>query len=77
MHSEALHSPFRHRTPVQLDIAPLSGDRVLLLKEGHISLDVGIEQPCPRRIGGPEFDALPDRLLAELGVLDPGRGLVA
>ena len=31
-------------------------------------LDVAVDLPRPRRIGGPPFDALRDRLLAELGV---------
>jgi sulfonate transport system ATP-binding protein len=69
----------RHRPGVLLvthdvEEAVLLADRVLVLKHGQISLDVEIDLPRPRRIGGPEFDALRNRFMAELGVLDPGRG---
>ncbi len=72
----------RHRPGVRLvthdvDEAVLLADRVLVRKDGRISLDVDIELPRPRRIGGPGFDALRGRFLAELGVLGPGRGPVA
>jgi len=70
----------RHRPGVLLvthdvEEAVLLADRVLVLKDGRISLDVPIDLPRPRHIGGPEFDGLRDRFLAELGVLDPTRGL--
>jgi len=70
----------RHRPGVLLvthdvEEAVLLADRVLVLKEGRISLDLTIDLPRPRHIGGPAFDALRDRFLAELGVLD--RGLAA
>jgi sulfonate transport system ATP-binding protein len=63
----------RHRPGVLLvthdvEEAVLLADRVLVLREGRICLDVAIRLPRPRRIGGPSFDALRDRLLAELGV---------
>jgi sulfonate transport system ATP-binding protein len=57
-----------------VDEAVLLADRVLVLKEGSISLDLEVGIPPPRRVGGPEFDALRDRFLDELGALDPGRG---
>ncbi|HXA33378.1 MAG TPA: ABC transporter ATP-binding protein [Acidimicrobiales bacterium] len=68
----------RHRPGVLLvthdvEEAVLLADRVFVLKDGRISLDLGIDLPRPRRIGGPEFDAFRDRFMAELGVLDPGR----
>jgi len=44
-----------------------------VLTNGRVSLDVTIDLPRPRRIGGPEFDAYRDRFMAELGVLDPVR----
>jgi len=53
--------------------AVLLADRVMVLKDGHISLDVTVDLPRPRRIGGPEFDGLRDRFLAELGVVDAQR----
>ena len=63
----------RHRPGVLLvthdvEEAVLLADRVLVLHEGRISLDVAVGLPRPRRIGGAAFDALRDRLLAELGV---------
>jgi sulfonate transport system ATP-binding protein len=48
--------------------AVLLADRVLVLKNGRISLDLTIELPRPRRVGGPAFDQLRDRFLEELGV---------
>jgi sulfonate transport system ATP-binding protein len=70
----------RHCTGVLLvthdvEEAVLLADRVFVLKDGQISLDLTIDLPRPRRIGGPEFDAFRDRFMAELGVLDPGRSL--
>jgi sulfonate transport system ATP-binding protein len=69
----------KHRPAVLLvthdvEEAVLLADRVLVLKEGRISLDVAIDLARPRRVGGPEFDAYRDRFLAELGVVDPGPG---
>jgi sulfonate transport system ATP-binding protein len=63
----------RHRPGVLLvthdvEEAVLLADRVFVLKEGRISLDVRVDLPRPRRIGGPDFDSLRDRFLAELGV---------
>jgi sulfonate transport system ATP-binding protein len=63
----------RHRPGVLLvthdvEEAVLLADRVLVLREGRIRLDVAVDLPRPRRIGGEAFDALRDRLLAELGV---------
>ena len=68
----------RHRPGVLLvthdvEEALLLADRVLVLKDGRISLDLGIDLPRPRHIGGAEFDALRDQFMAELGVLDPVR----
>ena len=63
----------RHRPGVLLvthdvEEAVLLADRVLVLRHGRIGLDVAVDLPRPRRIGGPRFDELRDRLLAELGV---------
>jgi sulfonate transport system ATP-binding protein len=68
----------KHRPGVLLvthdvEEAVLLADRVLVLKDGRISLDVVVDLPRPRRIGGADFDALRDRFMAELGVFDPGR----
>jgi sulfonate transport system ATP-binding protein len=67
----------RHRPGVLLvthdvEEAVLLADRVLVLKQGSISLDLAIDLPRPRRLGGQEFDALRGRFMAELGVVDPG-----
>ena len=72
----------KHRPGVLLvthdvEEAVLLADRVLVLKQGSISLDLEVDLPRPRRVGGPEFDALRNRFMAELGVLDPNRGLGA
>jgi sulfonate transport system ATP-binding protein len=69
----------RHKPGVLLvthdvEEAVLLADRVFVLKEGKISLDLRIDLPRPRRIGGEEFDGYRDRFLAELGV-SQGRGL--
>jgi sulfonate transport system ATP-binding protein len=63
----------RHRPGVLLvthdvEEAVLLADRVLVLTDGRISLDRRVDLPRPRRIAGEPFDALRDRLLAELGV---------
>jgi sulfonate transport system ATP-binding protein len=65
----------RHRPAVVLvthdvDEAILLADRVLVLAEGRIGLDVPIEMERPRRKTSPDFDRLRNRLLAQLGVVD-------
>ena len=69
------HQPTVLLVTHDVEEAVLLADRVLVLKDGRISLDVIVELPRPRRIGGPEFDAYRHRFMAELGVLDPGRGV--
>jgi sulfonate transport system ATP-binding protein len=66
----------RHRPGVLLvthdvEEAVLLADRVFVLKEGRISLNLEVNLPRPRRAGGEEFDALRDLLLGELGVQQP------
>ncbi len=68
----------RHRPGVLLvthdvEEAVLLADRVLVLTDGRISLDESVDLLRPRRVGGAAFDALRDRLLAELGVLAGAR----
>ncbi|HEY1832457.1 MAG TPA: ABC transporter ATP-binding protein [Acidimicrobiales bacterium] len=70
----------RHRPGVLLvthdvEEAILLADRVLVLRDGRISLDQTVDLPRPRRMGGDTFDRLRDRLLAELGVIGEAAGL--
>ncbi|MEV1023288.1 ABC transporter ATP-binding protein [Streptomyces sp. NPDC050264] len=63
----------RHRPAVLLvthdvDEAIALADRVAVLDEGRIGVDIPVELPAPRRNGSPEYAALRDRLLVRLGV---------
>jgi len=63
----------RHRPAVlfvthDVDEAILLADRVLVLTEGRLSLDLPVDLPTPRPRTGPAFGALRARLLRELGV---------
>ncbi|MGW6334939.1 ABC transporter ATP-binding protein [Nocardia rhamnosiphila] len=63
----------RHRPAVLLvthdvDEAVLLADRVLVLDEGHIAVDLSIEQARPRRHGDPAVAHYREQLLAALGV---------
>ncbi|MFI9777484.1 ABC transporter ATP-binding protein [Streptomyces sp. NPDC051956] len=63
----------RHRPAVLLvthdvDEAIVLADRVAVLDEGRITVDIPVGLPAPRSHGGPEYVALRDRLLARLGV---------
>ena len=53
-----------------VDEALLLADRVLLLRDGRLELELPVTLPRPRHDFGPEFDALRRILLRELGVLD-------
>jgi sulfonate transport system ATP-binding protein len=64
----ARHKPGVLLVTHDVEEAVLLADRVFVLKDGRISLDLRVDLPRPRRIGGPEFDHLRDRFLAELGV---------
>jgi len=64
----ARHRPGTLLVTHDVEEAVLLADRVLVLREGRISVDLAVDLPRPRRIGGQAFDALRDRLLAELGV---------
>jgi sulfonate transport system ATP-binding protein len=41
-------------------------DRIIVLEEGNIALDVAVPLPRPRRRGAPEFAALEQRILDRL-----------
>ncbi|MGY0490873.1 ABC transporter ATP-binding protein [Streptomyces sp. WG-D5] len=63
----------RHRPAVLLvthdvDEAIALADRVAVLEEGRIGLDVPVELPAPRRHGTPDHAALRTRLLTCLGL---------
>jgi sulfonate transport system ATP-binding protein len=67
----------RHRPAVLLvthdvDEAILLADRALVLADGQITLDVRVGLGRPRDRGDHGFIALRSRLLAELGVTEPG-----
>jgi len=57
-----------------VDEALLLSDRVLVLTDGGISLDVPVEIPSPRLRGDSSFISLRSRLLAELGVDEAAEG---
>jgi sulfonate transport system ATP-binding protein len=64
------HQPAVLLVTHDVDEAILLADRVLVLTDGRISLDLPVEIPRPRRRGGEAFDVLHRRLLAELGVAE-------
>jgi sulfonate transport system ATP-binding protein len=51
-----------------VDEAIRLADRIVVLKAGRLALDIRSDLDLSRRLGGPEFDKLRARLLAELGV---------
>ena len=76
MHALVQELCARHRPAVLLvthdvDEAILLADRVLVLTDGRISLEVPVDVPGPRHRGDAAFVALRSRLLAELGVEEP------
>ncbi|ADP81097.1 ABC transporter ATP-binding protein [Pseudofrankia inefficax] len=79
MHALVQELCSRHRPAVLLvthdvDEAVLLADRVLVLTDGHISLDVPVELPSPRLRGDGAFTALRSRLLRELGIDESAAG---
>jgi sulfonate transport system ATP-binding protein len=77
MHSLLQDLCERHRPAVLLvthdvDEAILLADRALVLTDGQITLDVPVELDRLRDRGDRGFVALRSRLLAELGVAEPG-----
>ncbi len=73
MHALVVRLCQRHHPAVLLvthdvDEAILLADRVLVLSDGHLSLDLPVGLAGPRQRGTPEFARLRARLLAELGV---------
>jgi len=69
----------RHQPAVLLvthdvDEALLLADRVLVLTDGSISLDVAVDAGRPRRVGDPRLVDLRSQLLSELGVEENAEG---
>jgi sulfonate transport system ATP-binding protein len=62
------HEPAVLLVTHDVDEAILLADRVIVLTDGRISLDVDVDVPSPRARDAQEFAALRRRLLAELGV---------
>jgi sulfonate transport system ATP-binding protein len=65
----------RHRPTVLLvthdvEEAILLADRIVLLREGRIALDLDVSLPRPRARGGAQFDRLRTLLLTALGVTE-------
>ncbi len=81
MHGLLQHLCARHHPSVLLvthdvDEAILLADRVLVLTDGQISLDVTVEIDGPRRRDNPGMIDLRSRLLGELGVHEADEGLL-
>jgi sulfonate transport system ATP-binding protein len=75
MHALLIALCRRHKPAVLLvthdvDEAILLADRVIVLTDGAISLDVNVDVPTPRVRDSHEFASLRRRLLAELGVAE-------
>ncbi|ANC31870.1 ABC transporter ATP-binding protein [Isoptericola dokdonensis] len=66
----ARHSPGVLLVTHDVDEAVLLADRVIVLTDGHLSLDEPIDLPEVGRRSHPGFTALRSRLLTELGVGD-------
>jgi sulfonate transport system ATP-binding protein len=66
----ARHGPTVLLVTHDVEEAILLADRIVLLEQGRISLDLQVAIPRPRRRVGLQFDRLRERLLAALGVPD-------
>ncbi len=65
------HSPAVLLVTHDVDEALLLADRVVLLKDGQLTLSQPVDLPKPRRRDDNEFNALRSLLLSELGVPEP------
>ncbi len=70
----ARHHPAVLLVTHDVDEALLLADRILVLTDGRLSLDVTVELPSPRLRSHPEFGALRRCLLHELGVDETAEG---
>jgi sulfonate transport system ATP-binding protein len=59
-----------------VDESIVLADRVLVLDEGRISVDLRIDAQHPRSYRNPDLAAYRERLLAALGVLDENQGVL-
>lgn len=64
----SIHRPAVMLVTHDVDEALVLADRVLVIEDGRIGLDVAVPLPHPRRKTDPEFDRLRSELLASLGV---------
>jgi sulfonate transport system ATP-binding protein len=62
------HGPAVLLVTHDVDEALLLADRVVLLREGRLAIQIEIEIPRPREVAGDRFVALRHQLLGELGV---------
>ena len=62
------HRPATLLVTHDVEEAILLADRVLVLRNGRIAVDVPVSFPRPRSLGGAGFDAVRAQLLRELGV---------
>jgi sulfonate transport system ATP-binding protein len=68
----ARHRPATLLVTHDVEEAILLADRTLVLRDGHIAVDLDL--PRPRVLGGAAFDRFRSRLLGELGVEATTRG---
>ena len=66
----AKHQPATLLVTHDVDEAIVLADRIIVLTDGFLSLEVDIDLPVERRRKAPAFAAIRDRLLKELGVED-------
>ncbi|MCK9924674.1 ABC transporter ATP-binding protein [Frankia sp. AgPm24] len=69
------HGPTVLLVTHDVDEAILLADRVLVLTDGRLSLDLQVELPHPRLRGDGAFTALRTRLLRELGIDESAAGI--
>jgi sulfonate transport system ATP-binding protein len=68
------HEPAVVLVTHDVDEAILLADRIVVLTDGHLSLDVPVDVPSPRGRSDPPFGRLRSLLLAELGVDEDAEG---
>jgi sulfonate transport system ATP-binding protein len=64
------HGPAVLLVTHDVDEALLLADRLVVMRDGRLPVDIDVRFDRPRRRGDPAFDELRTRLLAELGVFD-------